>query len=95
MRPYRTEEYKRKLIGNTFRDSGSDYKQHDGKKVQEIIRELTDKDYDRDELSTDTNGYRKHRYMVNCMYAVKLEDGAVIPVYEDEINPEYCGDFEE
>ena len=56
---------------------------------------MTDKDYDRDELSTDTNGYGKHRYMVNCMYAVKLEDGAVIPVYEDEINPEYCGDFEE
>ena len=38
MRPYRTEEYKRKLIGNTFRDSGSDYKQHDGKKVQESLK---------------------------------------------------------
>lgn len=94
MRAYRTKEYLKKLIGMEFRDSGSDYTEHNGTVVKKIVRELTESEYEREELSSDVNEYGKHRYLINYMYIVELSDGAVIPVYEDEINPEYCGDYE-
>jgi hypothetical protein len=28
------------------------------------------------------------------MYEVKLQNGEIINAYEDEINPNYCGDYE-
>lgn len=62
--------------------------------MKKVIRELTESEYDREELSSDVNEYGERRYLINCMYMVELSDGAVIPVYEDEISPEYCGDHE-
>ena len=29
-----------------------------------------------------------------CMYEVKLQNGEIINAYEDEIDPNYCGDYE-
>lgn len=94
MRDYRTDEYKKNLIGMTFYDSGNDYTEHNGTKVKKVIRELTENEYDRESLSDDTNEQGKRRYLINCMYVIELSDGATIPVYEDEINPNYCGDYE-
>lgn len=51
-----------------------------------IIRELLD--------DTDRNEDGKRRYEINCMYEVKLQNGEIINAYEDEINPNYCGDYE-
>ena len=97
MRTYRTEEYKKNLEGNIFRDSTSnDYKDCDGLKVKRVIRELTDKDYDRELIDdSDKNTDGKSRYEINCMYEVEIENGRIIQVFEDEINPDYRGDFEE
>lgn len=94
MRAYRTDDYKKSLIGMEFHDSGSDYAEHNGTKVKKVVHELTKNEYDREELSNDTNEFGKRRYLINCMYIVELSDGATIPVYEDEINPNYCGDYE-
>ena len=96
MRAYRTEEYKKNLEGNIFHNSSScDYKDCDGLKVKRIIRELTDKDYDRELIDdSDKNADGKSRYEINCMYEVEIENGRIIQVFEDEINPDYCGDFE-
>ena len=96
MREYRTKEYKEKIVGNIFHNSASaDYKDCDGCQVVRVIRELSSPDYDReliDESSRNENG--EYRYEMNCMYEVELDNGRVILVYEDEINPEYKGDFE-
>ena len=60
-----------------------------------VIKELTEKDYDRELLDdTDRNEDGKRRYEINCMYEVKLQNGEIINAYEDEINPNYCGDDE-
>lgn len=37
----------------------------------------------------------KYRYEINCMYEIELENGEIINVYEDEINPDYKGDYTE
>lgn len=58
MRAYMTNEYKQNLIGNTFISSDSSEKEYDGLKVAEIIRELTEKDYDR-ELIDETDKNKK------------------------------------
>ena len=64
-------------------------------KVEKVIKELTEKDYDRELLDdTDRNEDGKRRYEINCMYEVKLQNGEIINAYEDEINPNYCGDYE-
>ena len=95
MRQYRTEEYKKNLEGNIFHPSNSDYKEYDGLKVKKIIKELTDKDYDRELLDdSDKNKEGKSRYLINCMYDIEIENGMRIQVFEDEINPKYCGDYE-
>lgn len=66
-----------------------------GMSVEKVIKEPTEKDYDRELLDdTDRNEDGKRRYEVNCMYEVKLQNGEIINVYEDEINPNYCGDYE-
>lgn len=31
---------------------------------------------------------------MNCMYEVQLENDKIITVFEDEINPNYIGDYE-
>lgn len=54
MREYRTESYKKKLAGNKFFSSDSDLKKYDGMRVEKVIKELTEKDYDR-ELLDDTD----------------------------------------
>lgn len=95
MRPYRTVEYKNSLVGNKLNTCDSDLKHLNGKKVKKVIRELTDKEYDRELLDdSDKNEFGKSRYELNCMYEVQIGK-EVIQVYEDEINPEYKGDFEE
>lgn len=94
MREYRTESYKKKLAGNKFFSSDSDLKKYDGMRVEKVIKELTEKDYDRELLDdTDRNEDGKRRYEINCMYEVKLQNGEIINAYEDEINPNYCGDM--
>lgn len=96
MRAYRTEEYKQKLIGNTFKCDDSSMVELNGMKVVEVIRELTEKDYDRELVDeTDVNAEGKCRYEINCMYEVRLENREVIHVFEDEINPDYHGDYED
>ena len=87
MREYRTESYKKKLAGNKFFSSDSDLKKYDGMRVEKVIKELTEKDYDR-ELLDDTDRNE------DGMYEVKLQNGEIINAYEDEINPNYCGDYE-
>lgn len=95
MRQYRTESYKKKLAGNKFFSSDSDLKKYDGMRVEKVIKELTEKDYDRELLDdTDRNEDGKRRYEINCMYEVKLQNGEIINTYKDEINPNYCGDYE-
>lgn len=94
MRAYMTNEYKQNLIGNTFISSDSSEKEYDGLKVAEIIRELTEKDYDRELIDeTDKNKKGECRYLVNTMYEVRLENNEIITVYEDEINPDYRGSW--
>ncbi|WP_368265655.1 hypothetical protein, partial [Fusicatenibacter saccharivorans] len=89
------ESYKKKLAGNKFFSSDSDLKKYDGMRVEKVIKELTEKDYDRELLDdTDRNEDGKRRYEINCMYEVKLQNGEIINAYEDEINPNYCGDYE-
>ena len=94
MRVYMSKEYMNNLVGKTFTSSDSELKQYDGLKVVEVIRELTEKDYDR-ELVDDTKKKKKgeSRYLINTMYEIRLENNEVITVYEDEINPDYTGSW--
>lgn len=94
MREYMTKEYMNNLIGKKFVSSDGELKQYDGLKVVEVIRELSDKDYDR-ELIDETNKNEKgeSRYLINTMYEVRLENDKIITVYEDEINTDYCGSW--
>ena len=92
MRVYMSKEYMNNLVGKTFTSSDSELKQYDGLKVVEVIRELTEKDYDRELIDdTDKNENGESRYLINTMYEVRLENNEVIVVYEDEINPDYAG----
>ena len=94
MREYMTNEYKKSLEGKTFTSSDGELKQYDGLKVIEVVRELTEKDYDRELIDeTDKNEKGESRYLINTMYEVRLENNEVIAVYEDEINPEYAGSW--
>lgn len=94
MRVYMTDEYKKSLVGNTFTSSCGDLKQYDGLRVVEIIRELTEKDYDRELVdNTDKNENSESRYFINTMYEIRLENNEVITVYENEINPDYTGSW--
>lgn len=94
MRVYMTDEYKKSLEGKIFTSSDSELKQYDGLKVVEVVRELTEKDYDRELIDdTDKNENGESRYLINTMYEVRLENNEVISVYEDEINPDYVGSW--
>lgn len=94
MRKYMSKEYMNSLIGKTFASSDSELKQYDGLKVIEVIRELTEKDYDRELIDdTDKNEKGESRYLINTMYEIRLENNEVITVYEDEINPDYTGSW--
>ena len=67
-----------------------------GLTVRKILRELTEKEYDRELVDeSDKNMDGKYRYEINCMYEIELENGEIINVYEDEINPDYKGDYTE
>lgn len=60
-----------------------------------MIRELTEIEYDReliDDSSKNENG--QSRYELSCMYEIQIGK-ETIQVFEDEINPEYVGDFEQ
>ena len=93
-RKYMSNEYMNSLIGKTFTASDSELKQYDGLKVVEVIRELTEKDYDRELIDdTDKNEKGELRYLINTMYEIRLENNEVITVYEDEINPDYTGSW--
>lgn len=95
MRQYRTEEYKESLIGNTFNTTDTELEKYNGLKVKCIICELNDKEYERELLDDgDRNSSGKRRYEMNCMYDVQLENDKIITVFEDEINPNYNGDYE-
>ena len=95
MRQYRTKEYKENLIGSTLDTNDTNLEKYNGLKVKRIIRELTDEEYERELLDDgDRNSEGKRRYEVNCMYEVQLENDKIINVFEDEINPNYIGDYE-
>lgn len=94
MRTYMTKEYMDDLLGKTFTSRDSELKQYDGLKVIEVVKELTEKDYDRELVDyTDKNEKGQMRYQINTMYKVRLENNVVITVYEDEINPDYAGSW--
>ena len=94
MRVYMSKEYMNNLVGKTFTSSDSELKQYDGLKVVEVIRELIEKDYDRELVDdTDKNEKDESRYLINTMYEIRLENNEVITVYEDEINPDYTGSW--
>ena len=94
MRTYMTKEYMDDLLGKTFTSRDSELKQYDGLKVIEVVKELTEKDYDRELVDyTDKNEKGQMRYQINTMYKVRLENNVVITVYEDEINPDYTGSW--
>ena len=94
MRVYMTRDYMDNLVGKKFVSSDGDLKKFDGLKVTEIIRELTEKDYDRELIDeTDTNEKGEPRYLINTMYEARLENDEVVSVYEDEINPDYAGSW--
>lgn len=64
-------------------------------KYIEVIKELTEKEYDRELIDdSDKNEQGKYRYLINTMYEVRLENDVIIQVFEDEINPDYCGSWE-
>ena len=89
-----SKEYMNNLVEKTFTSSDSELKQYDGLKVVEVIRELTEKDYDRELVDdTDKNEKGESRYLINTMYEIRLENNVVITVYEDEINPDYTGSW--
>lgn len=95
MRAYMTDEYKNRLMGKTLSSTDSDLKQYNGLKVIEVVKELTEKEYDRDLIDgSDKNEQGKYRYLINTMYEVRLENDVIIQVFEDEINPDYCGSWE-
>ena len=95
MRQYRTEEYKESLIGNTFNTYDTELEKYNGLKVKRIIHELTDEEYERELLDdAEKNNDGKRIYEMNCMYEVQLENDKFITVFEDEINPNYIGDYE-
>ena len=95
MRAYMTDEYKNRLIGKTLSSTYSDLKQYNGLKVVEVIKELTENDYDRELIDdSDKNAQGNCRYLINTMYEVRLENDVIIQVFEDEINPSYCGSWE-
>ena len=48
MRPYRTKKYMDNLAGNKFISSCDDLAIYTGLKVRKILRELTEKEYDRE-----------------------------------------------
>ena len=75
MREYRTESYKKKLAGNKFFSSDSDLKKYDGMRVEKVIKELTEKDYDRELLDdTDRNEDGKRRYeMAKLLTHMKMK----------------------
>ena len=94
MRVYMSKEYMNNLVGKTFTSSDSELKQYDGLKIVEVIRELTEKDYDRELVDdTDKNEKGESRYLINTMYEIRLENNEIITVYEDEINPDYTGSW--
>lgn len=95
MRLYMSDEYKRSLVGKTLSTTDSEFKKYNGLKVTEVIRELTNEEYDR-ELIDDSNKNEqgKCRYLINTMYEIRLENNEVIQVFEDEINPDYKGSWE-
>ena len=96
MRPYRTKKYMDNLAGNKFISSCDDLAIYTGLKVRKILRELTEKEYDRELVDeSDKNIDGKYRYEINCMYEIELENGEIINVYEDEINQDYKGDYTE
>lgn len=96
MRAYVTDEYKNGLIGMALSSTDSDLKQYNGLKVVEIIKELTENDYDRELIDdSDKNAQGNCRYLINTMYEVRLENNEVITVFEDEINPNYKGSWEQ
>lgn len=95
MRAYMTDEYKNRLIGKTLLSTDSDLKPYNGLKVIEVIKELTEKEYDRELIDdSDKNEQGKYRYLINTMYEVRLENDVIIQVFEDEINPDYRGSWE-
>ena len=95
MRQYRTEEYKESLIGNIFNTNDTELEKYNGLKVKRIIHELTDEEYERELLDDgEINSNGKRGYEMNCMYEVQLENDKIITVFEDEINPNYIGDYE-
>ena len=95
MRAYMTDEYKNRLIGKKLSTTDSDLEQYNGLKVVEVIKELTEKDYDREVIDdSDKNEQGNYRYLINTMYEVKLENDVIIQVFEDEINPDYRGSWE-
>ena len=95
MREYKTDAYKKSLEGSIFHTTDSELKELDGLKVKKVIRELSDNEYDRELIDdSDKNEAGKYRYLINCMYEIELENGKIIQVFEDEINQEYSGDWE-
>lgn len=94
MRKYMNDEYKQNLVGKTLLSTDSELKKYNGLRVAEVIRELTEKEYDRELIDdSDKNEQGKYRYLINTMYEVKLENNKTIQVFEDEINPDYTGSW--
>ena len=66
MRPYRTKEYMDNLAGNKFVSSCDDLAIYTGLTVRKILRELTEKEYDRELVDeSDKNMDGKYRYGEN------------------------------
>lgn len=96
MRAYMNDEYKQGLIGKTLSSTDSELKKYNGLRVAEVIRELTEKEYDRELIDdSDKNEQGKYRYLINTMYEIRLENNEMIQVFEDEINPDYIGSWEQ
>lgn len=94
MRPYMNNEYLKNLIGGIFKTNESTLQKYNGLKVSEIIKELTEQEYDRELIDdTDKNEKGEYRYLINTMYKIKLENNEIITVFEDEINPNYHGSW--
>ena len=95
MRVYMNDEYKQSLVGKRLLSTDSELKKYNGLRVAEVIRELTEKEYDRELIDdSDKNEQGKYRYLINTMYEIRLENNEVIQVFEDEINPDYRGSWE-
>ncbi|MGE4354222.1 MAG: hypothetical protein AB7D36_09080 [Oscillospiraceae bacterium] len=85
MRPYKAAEELNQFIGRKFETTDSELEKFNGFTAKSV-KELTEKEYDRDLVNVDANG--NEYYEINTMYSAILTNGLLViaaDVFEDEL----------